>query len=130
MKWISLLILAVVFVACRFNHHEQMTPHYVYTPQYASDCTQPGGQIVLEGNYQGKSVYVQNPFAYCKDTSTKFCAFEVLINDSISIPKDSLASSAFEIPLRDYGFVEGDSVRIVIKHYSDCSPKVLNPEVH
>jgi hypothetical protein len=84
----------------------------------------------LEGHYQKKNVYVQNPFAYCTDTSTRYCAFEVVINDTITIPADTIASSAFEIPLTHFGFQEGDSVRIVIKHYSDCAPKVLNPEVH
>lgn len=126
----SLIILVAFLAGCRINHHQQTTSHWVTTPQYASNCFETGGQIILEGYYQGKNIYVQNPIAYCTDSTTRFCAFEVIVNDTIIIPSDSLASSAFEIPLTDYGFKDGDSVRVVIKHYSDCSPKVLNPEVH
>jgi hypothetical protein len=126
MNWISLIVLAIALTACRLNHHEQMTPHYVYAPV---DCSVPGGQVVLEGNYQGQNVYVQNPFANCTDTTIKFCTSEVVINDSISLPKDSLNMSCFRILLTAYDFHEGDKIRIVIKHYGDCTPKVLNPEV-
>lgn len=82
------------------------------------------GVITLEGNYQGKNLYVQNPFA---GSGVGFCVSEVLINDQVST--DEINSSAFEIDLSVFNFANGDKVVITIKHKDDCKPKVLNPEV-
>lgn len=82
------------------------------------------GIITLEGNYQGKNLYVQNPFA---GSGVGFCVSEVLVNDEVST--DEINSSAFEIDLSIYNFTNGDKVVIKIKHKDDCKPKVLNPEV-
>jgi len=49
------------------------------------------GVIVLEGNYQGKNLYVQNPFA---GSGVGFCVSEVIINGEVST--DEINSSAFE----------------------------------
>lgn len=82
------------------------------------------GVITLEGNYQGKNIYVQNPFA---GSGVGFCVSEVLVNKEVST--DEINSSAFEIDLSVFGFANGDKVTIEIKHKDDCKPKVLNPEV-
>jgi hypothetical protein len=82
------------------------------------------GVIVLEGNYQGKNLYVQNPFA---GSGVGFCVSEVTINGEVST--DEINSSAFEIDLSVYNFKNGDKIEIKIKHKDDCKPKVLNPEV-
>ncbi|PJC62331.1 MAG: hypothetical protein CO022_05125, partial [Flavobacteriales bacterium CG_4_9_14_0_2_um_filter_32_27] len=50
------------------------------------------GVIVLEGHYQGKNLYVQNPFA---GSGVGFCTFEVTINGDVTT--DEVNSSAFEI---------------------------------
>ena len=39
------------------------------------------GNIVLEGNYQGKNLYVRNPFA---GSGVGFCTFEVTVNGSVT----------------------------------------------
>ncbi|TND10373.1 MAG: hypothetical protein FD123_15 [Bacteroidetes bacterium] len=80
--------------------------------------------ILVEGNYQGKNLYVQNPFA---SNGIGFCVYEVRVNDQVSI--DEIASSAFEIDLRNYKLNPGDKVEVKIFHKGDCKPKVLNPEV-
>ena len=80
--------------------------------------------IVLEGTYQGKNLYVQNPFA---GSGVGFCTFEVTVNGEIST--DEINSSAFEVDLSNYDLEIGDEVVIKIKHKEDCKPKVLNPEV-
>ena len=49
------------------------------------------GVIVLEGHYQGKNLYVQNPFA---GSGVGFCTFEVTINGEVTT--DEVNSSAFE----------------------------------
>lgn len=82
------------------------------------------GQLVLEGNYQGKNLYIQNPFA---GSGVGFCVQEVLINDQVST--DEINSSAFEIDFTNYQLKTGDKVTVKIKHKDDCKPKVLNPEV-
>lgn len=82
------------------------------------------GVIILEGVYQGKNLYVQNPFA---GSGVGFCTFEVTINGDIST--DEISSSAFEIDFTNYNLKLGDKVIVKINHHNDCRPKVLNPEV-
>jgi hypothetical protein len=83
-----------------------------------------GGVIILEGNYQGKNLYVQNPFG---SGGVGFCVNEVLVNGNITT--DETNSSAFEIDFKPHKLNIGDKVEIKIKHKEDCKPKVLNPEV-
>ncbi len=82
------------------------------------------GTIILEGNYQGKNLYVQNPFS---GTGVGFCTFEVKVNGNVTT--DEINSSAFEIDLANFQLQIGDKVTIIINHKDDCRPKVLNPEV-
>ncbi|GAB4377547.1 MAG: hypothetical protein Kow0075_06220 [Salibacteraceae bacterium] len=84
------------------------------------------GTIVLEGNYQGKNLYVKNPFG---GSGVGFCVYEVTVNGSVTT--DEWNSSAFEIDLSVHNLELGDEVVVVIKHRDDCGgvPKVLNPEV-
>jgi len=82
------------------------------------------GVIILEGNYQGKNLYVQNPFA---GSGVGFCVQEVQVNGNVTT--DEIASSAFEIDFRNIQLKLGDKVEVKIIHKDDCKPKVLNPEV-
>lgn len=83
-----------------------------------------GGVIILEGNYQGKNLYVQNPFG---SGGVGFCVTEVLVNGNITT--DESNSSAFEIDFKPHKLAIGEKVEVKIKHKEDCKPKVLNPEV-
>lgn len=83
-----------------------------------------GGVIIVEGNYQGKNIYVQNPFA---NGGVGFCVSEVSVNGNVTT--DEIGSSAFEIDLKPHQLKVGDKVEVKIAHKSDCKPKVLNPEV-
>lgn len=83
-----------------------------------------GQVIVLEGNYQGKNLYVQNPFT---GSGVGFCCYEVTINGDVTT--DEIQSSAFEIDFSNFQLNVGDPVVVKIKHKNDCRPKVLNPEV-
>src|SRR3954471_6660023 len=80
--------------------------------------------IVLEGNYQGKNLYVQNPFG---SGGVGFCVTEVKVNGNITT--DEIPSSAFEIDMKPHKLNIGDKVEVKIFHKEDCKPKVLNPEV-
>lgn len=82
------------------------------------------GEIVLNGVYQGKNVYVMNPFA---SSGVGFCVFEVRVNGQMTT--DEINSSAFEIDLTVFQFSKGDKLVITIKHKDGCLPKVINPEV-
>lgn len=82
------------------------------------------GVIQLDGSYQGKNLYVQNPFA---GSGVGFCTIEVLVNDVKST--DEIQSSAYEIDFTNFRLNIGDKVTVKIKHKDDCKPKVLNPEV-
>lgn len=82
------------------------------------------GVIVLEGNYQGKNLYIQNPFA---SSGVGYCVQEVRVNGSVTT--DEVASSAFEIDFRNLLLKVGDKVEVKITHKDDCKPKILNPEV-
>ena len=81
--------------------------------------------IVLEGNYQGKNIYVQNP--YQNSSNVGFCVKEVRVNGIVTT--DEIASSAFEIDFKALKLKIGDKVEIKITHTDGCKPKVLNPEV-
>jgi hypothetical protein len=82
------------------------------------------GNIILEGNYQGKNLYVQNPFA---GSGVGFCVSKVEVNGQVTT--DEVNSSAFEIDFNNYQFKIGDKISVKITHKDDCKPKVLNPEV-
>lgn len=100
----KLLIIVLLFITVQFT--------------FAS------GEIVLKGVYQGKNIYVMNPFA---SSGVGFCVFEVRVNGQMST--DEINSSAFEIDLSVFQFSKGDKIIITIKHKDGCVPKVINPEV-
>lgn len=82
------------------------------------------GVIVLEGQYQGKNLFIQNPFS---EAGVGFCVFEVTVNDQIAT--DEINSSAFEVDLGNYGLKVGDPIVVKVKHKDGCTPLILNPEV-
>lgn len=79
------------------------------------------GVIIIEGNYQGKNLYVQNQFA---SSGVGFCVYEVRVNNQVTT--DEINSSAFEVDLTAFKFALGASVEVKIFHKDDCKPKVLN----
>lgn len=82
------------------------------------------GEITLEGIFQGKNLYVMNPFS---SSGVGFCVYEVTVNGKVTT--DEINSSAFEIDLSVFQFKVGDKLVVKIKHKENCLPKVLNPEV-
>jgi len=80
--------------------------------------------LSLEGHYQGKNLFVQNPD---DEDDFGFCVTSVTVNgDPVS---DGIESSAFEIDFAEFDVKIGDPVFIVLVHGLGCKPKVLNPEV-
>ena len=83
-----------------------------------------GNVVNLDGIFQGKNLYVMNPFS---SSGVGFCVYEVKVNGQVTT--DEINSSAFEIDLSLYQLKLGDKLEVEIKHKENCKPKVLNPEV-
>lgn len=80
--------------------------------------------LSVEGTYQGKNLYVQNPM---DDDGFGYCATKVTVNGDIMPGGTSMG--AFEIDFSLFNIEIGDPVFIVIEHHDGCKPKILNPEV-
>ncbi|MFB0961855.1 MAG: hypothetical protein QMB20_11690, partial [Flavobacteriales bacterium] len=63
------------------------------------------GVFVLEGVYQGRDLYVQNPFS---EEGVGFCIYEVTVNGIVT--SDEINSSAFAVDLSMYEFINGDDI--------------------
>lgn len=80
--------------------------------------------LSIEGSYQGKNLYVQNP---ASEDGFGFCASKVTVNGDIM--PGGVSRSAFEIDFSLFNIEVGQDVFIVIEHGDGCTPKILNPEV-
>jgi hypothetical protein len=80
--------------------------------------------LSIEGSYQGKNLYVQNPE---DGDGFGFCATKVTVNGDVM--PGGCSSSAFEIDFSLFNIEIGEPVFIVIEHNDGCRPKILNPEV-
>ncbi len=79
-------------------------------------------ELTVSGYYQGRNLFVQNPF----DANKKeFCTLEVYVNEQ-KVMSD-IKASAYEIDLSILKIDE--SVKVRITHKDDCTPKILNPQV-
>lgn len=81
-----------------------------------------GAELVLSGAYQGKDVFVQNPFN--RSTST-FCTQAVYVNDRKVFDQPNV--SAYKIDLSHLEI--NDLVIIRIVHSEGCKPRIVNPQV-
>lgn len=80
--------------------------------------------LSIEGSYQGKNLYVQNP---ASEDGFGFCVTKVTVNNNVM--PGSIGRSAFEIDFSLFNLSIGDDLFIVIEHGEGCVPKILNPEV-
>ena len=95
---------------------KQLLTVFAFTLIYIANA----GVLTLEGYYQGKNLFVQNPYS-----DGEFCVVSVFVNNSklISYPK----VSAFEIDLSNLAL--NTPITIKILHRNECKPKVLNEAV-
>jgi hypothetical protein len=75
--------------------------------------------MVIEGNYQGKNLYIQNP---ASEDNKGFCTKQVIVNGKQYAFK---RESAFVIQLDTMNFKLGTPIKIEIEHADDCKPKVI-----
>lgn len=80
--------------------------------------------LSIEGSYQGKNLYVQNPM---DDEGFGYCATKVTVNGDVMPGGTNMG--AFEIDFANFNIGIGEAVFIVIEHNEGCKPKILNPEV-
>ena len=80
-------------------------------------------KIEMEGVYQGRDLYVKNPFS---EAGVGYCVFQVEVNGKVT--SDETNSSAFAVDMEALGLKVGDPVTIVLKHRDTCRPTILNPE--
>jgi len=86
-------------------------------------CPEVLGQtLIAKGVYRGKNIYVQNPYI---PVSKKYCITSIELNGRVVIAAPE--SSAVQVDLS--GLQLDDDVTIIIHHFDECSPKVLNREV-
>lgn len=81
-----------------------------------------GGELVLQGVYRGKDIYVKNPY---NPQDNNFCTLKVFVNDRIVV--ETPRASAFRIDLSDLS--PGSLVVIRIEFRDGCQPSVINPQV-
>lgn len=79
--------------------------------------------LQLDGSYQGKGIYVKNPY---RNEKVGFCVSKVTVNGDVTT--DEINSSSFLVDLSAFKFLIGDKVDIKIYHSKGCTPKVVNPE--
>jgi hypothetical protein len=79
-------------------------------------------QLTLNGVYRGRNLYIQNPF---NNKNKSFCVQSVSINGKTVISSPN--SSALTVNLSRFSL--NDSLSLIIFHYADCKPKILNPRV-
>lgn len=80
--------------------------------------------LIIDGSYQLKNVYVSNPTS---PEGFGFCAFEVMVNGVVTT--DEVNASTFEIDLGILNLTLGQPLTIVIRHKDGCEPTVANPFV-
>lgn len=79
-----------------------------------------GAELVLNGIYQGKEIYVQNPYS---GQEKSFCTLSVFVNDREVISNPT--SSAYRISFSHLNI--GDIVVIRIHYREGCAPRIVNP---
>lgn len=80
--------------------------------------------LVISGTYQGKALYVQNPYITAQN---QFCISRVEVNGTAIL--DHPRASAVRVDPGYLGIAIGEVVEIVLLHWPDCTLRIVNPEV-
>jgi len=125
MQQIGILINTCYYCSCKISHIliYFMKALFFITLLFAT-LFNLHADLSIEGSYQGKNLYVQNP---ASDDGFGFCATKVTVNGDIM--PEGIGRSAFEIDFSLFNIRVGEDVFIEIEYGSGCTPKILNPEV-
>jgi hypothetical protein len=80
-----------------------------------------GSELELAGFYQGKDIYIRNPYVF---TENRFCIESIMINEQEMITSPRVASIRIDLD----GFAMNELVRILVIHSEKCIPDVINPQ--
>ena len=94
--------------------------HFILICSFLFVCQSLFAALTVEGTFQGKNIYVQNPMT----DEGGFCVDSIYINDTKH--DINVVVSAFEIDFKSMNFQIGDSIHLIIYHKLDCKPKILN----
>lgn len=78
----------------------------------------------VEGSYQGKNLFVNNP---PQSDGFGYCVSKASVNGDI-LPA-SIQNSSFEVDFSLFNLKIGDPVYVVLEHAQGCTPSFINPEV-
>lgn len=81
-----------------------------------------GQEIKIDGTYDGKNLYINNP-----SSGNSFCVTEVWVNGKKT--RDEVNSNSFEIDFSQMSIEKGSNLNIRIFHKNGCKPTIVNPEV-
>ncbi|MDH5399794.1 MAG: hypothetical protein OEX02_16700 [Cyclobacteriaceae bacterium] len=81
-----------------------------------------GGEMVLQGVYRGKDIFVRNPY---NPASHSFCTSKIFVNDKLVVDQPKV--SAIKVSLSH--LQSGDIVVVKIIYLDGCTPVVVNPHV-
>lgn len=99
-----------------------MNKAYLYCLLLLYGLSSQAQQLAIEGVYRGRDIFVQNPY---NSTKNSFCIQSVVLNGRTVITSPN--SSALTVDLSNFSL--NDSISLLVFHYSECLPKVLNPRV-
>lgn len=88
-------------------------------------CSDKRNEIVIEGIYSGKNLFIMNQFSG-EDEDNPFCIKKIVVNNVVV---EEIKSTAIEVNFKQMKIEEGDEVKVVIETSEPCKAKVLNPEV-
>ncbi len=99
-----------------------MNKKYLYYLLLFLSINTQAQQLALKGVYRGRDLFIQNPY---NSQNKSFCVQSVSLNGKTVISSPN--SSALSIDLSAFSL--NDSISLVIFHYDECLPKILNPRV-
>jgi hypothetical protein len=86
---------------------------------YKNSCA---NEMILTGSYQGKDLFVQNPF---NSITKNFCTEQVFVNDQLLLENPKI--SAYKV---DMSYLNVDDLVVIRIIYSEgCQPSIVNPQV-
>jgi hypothetical protein len=79
-------------------------------------------EMILTGSYQGKDLFVQNPY---NAITKNFCTEKVFVNDQLLLENPKI--SAYKV---DMSYLKVDDLVVIRIIYSEgCQPSIVNPQV-
>lgn len=87
---------------------------------------QKNEEIVLEGEYSGKNIFIKNPFSIQGGgVCPGFCVQQVKVNGNTCT--DEINAEIFQVDLSLHKLKPGDKIKVQVFHKNCCMPFIMNP---